>query len=360
MMQVTRTFLPERKSLEKYIDRIYKSHWLTNFGELEQELTKQLINFLEVDNLLLVSNGTLAMQVLYKALGLSGEVLTTPFSFVATTSSLVWENLKPVFVDIDPISLNMNPDFIVDQITEKTSAILPVHVFGRVCDVFSINQIAKDHDLKIIYDAAHAFNVYINDVDKKSNILNYGDASILSFHATKLFHTIEGGAIVTTDKNLIKECKKLINFGITGYDQIEGIGINAKMNEFSAAMGLSMLENIEYIMEQRQKVFDAYVVRLPRKNMLECISSASSNNSYMPILLQTEEECLRTRDNLLKENINPRRYFYPSLDTLSYTSKQYCPISRDISKRILCLPMYDSLTIEQIDKICAVVVEVAS
>lgn len=354
MINVTKTHLPERAKLDKYIDKIYQSSWLTNFGQLEQELTHRLKEFLEVDNLLLTSNGTLAMQVAYKALGLTGEVITTPFSFVATTSSLTWENLTPIFADIDPVSLNLDPRQIEDKITTATSAILPVHVFGRACEVDQIQDIANKHKLKVFYDAAHAFNVKMNN---GINILNYGDASTLSFHATKIFHTIEGGAVISKDANLIKECKKLINFGITGYDKVEGQGTNCKMNEFAAAMGLAVLDNIDYIMAERERVDARYRELLPQEVLLQVIHTANNNHAYFPVLFKDETECLKVRDNLLANEIMPRRYFYPSLDTLDYVGIQYCYISRDIASRILCLPMYDSLSNQEISKICNIVNE---
>ncbi len=352
MINVTKPFLPFRESFDKYVDRIYQTNWLTNFGPLERELTEKLKQYLNVEHLLLVNNGTLAMQVLYRALGLKGEVLTTPFSFVATTSTLVWENLKPKFVDIDMHSLNINPNLLESQITNKTSAILPVHVFGRACDVWQIQEIADKHNLKVVYDAAHAFNVTTHE---NKNILSYGDASTLSFHATKLFHTIEGGAIIAKDEAVIKECKKLINFGITGYDRIEGVGTNSKMNEFAAAMGLAVLENIDNIMAERQRVNETYN-QLINTNLLPTkIETASNNFSYYPVLLKDENACLNVRDNLLANEIMPRRYFYPSLNTLDYVKYQSCPVSEDISKRILCLPMYPSLTKDELIKIADVV-----
>lgn len=352
MINVTKPFLPVRESFDKYVDRIYQSNWLTNFGPLERELTEKLKQYLNVENLLLVNNGTLAMQVLYRALGLKGEVLTTPFSFVATTSTLVWEGLKPKFVDIDSTSLNIDPSLLESQITSKTSAILPVHVFGRACDVWQIQEVADKHNLKVIYDAAHAFNVTTHE---NKNILSYGDASTLSFHATKLFHTIEGGAIIAKDETVIKECKKLINFGITGYDRIEGVGTNSKMNEFAAAMGLAVLENIDNIMAERQRVHETYNRMINPELPPSKIETASSNFSYYPILLKDETACLNARDNLLANEIMPRRYFYPSLNTLNYVKYQKCPVSENISKRVLCLPMYPSLTNEDIGKICKIV-----
>lgn len=352
MINVTKPFLPVRESFDKYVDRIYQTSWLTNFGPLEHELTEKLKQYLNVEHLLLVNNGTLALQTIYRALGLKGEVLTTPFSFAATTSTLLWEYLKPKFVDIDVKSFNLNPHLIEQQINAKTSAILPVHVFGRACDVWQIQEIADKYNLKVIYDAAHAFNVITHE---NKNILSYGDASTLSFHATKLFHTIEGGAIIAKDENVIKECKKLINFGITGYDRIEGIGINCKMNEFAAAMGLAVLENIDNIMEERQRVSETYD-QLVNINLLPSkIDSASNNYSYYPILLKDESTCLNVRDSLLSNDIMPRRYFYPSLNTLDYVRYQPCPISEDTVKRILCLPMYPSLTKEELTKIADII-----
>jgi len=234
MINVTKTHLPDIDRYKAYIDRIYRSGWITNNGALVQELEEKLKEYLGVRNILLVSNGTLALQICYKALGLTGEAITTPFSFVATTSSLVWEGLSPVFVDISPETLNMDPDRIEEAIRPETSCIVPVHVFGNGCDVEKIGQIAKKHHLKVVYDAAHAFGVKYNG----ESILNYGDVSILSFHATKFFHTIEGGAIVTGDDELYEKAKHMINFGITGPESIVGLGINGKMNEFQAAMGL--------------------------------------------------------------------------------------------------------------------------
>lgn len=353
MIPVTKPYLPLRKSFDKYVDLIYTSGWLTNFGPLEQQLMERLKEFLKVDNLLLTSNGTLALQALYKAFDLSGEVITTPFSFVATTSSLVWEKLLPQFADIDKDSFNIDPTLISQLIKPQTSAILPVHVFGRSCDVWSIENIAQKHNLKVIYDAAHAFNIYTTE---NKNILNYGDASILSFHATKLFHTIEGGAIVTRDAELIKECRKLINFGITGYDQINGMGTNCKMNEFSAAMGLAVLDNIDYILSERQRVHDTYNRCLNPELLPAKIDCATNNYSYYPILLKNEATLLHIRNNLLKHDIIPRRYFYPSLNTLNYLkTQQICPISENISSRILCLPIYDNLNTVQIHLICDLV-----
>lgn len=352
IITVTKSFLPSKEALNKYIDRIYVTNWLTNYGSLENELTERLKKFLNVDNLLLVNNGSLALQVLYRVLGIKNEVITTPFSFVATTSTLAWEGLMPKFVDIDPSSFNLDYRLIEQNITSNTSAILPVHVFGRACNVWEIDKIAQKYNLTVIYDAAHAFNVTTNE---NRNILTYGDASILSFHATKLFHTIEGGAIIVKDETLIKECKKLSNFGITGYDQIDGIGTNCKMNEFSAAMGLAVLDNINFIMEQRQRVSERYNKLINPIVIPDQVMLASVNYSYYPILLKNENQCLKVKDNLIANDIMPRRYFYPSLNTLNYIKYQPCPFSENIAQRILCLPMYPTLENENIEKICNIV-----
>ena len=226
MIPVTKSYLPNKENYKSYIDIIYENGWLTNRGELVRELERRLQAYLGVKNIILVANGSLALQIAYKALDLKGEVITTPFSFIATANTIAWEGLLPVFADIDPHSFNVDPKQIKDKITDKTSAIIPVHVFGNPCDIEGIQTIAYKHQLKVIYDAAHAFDVQY----KGKSVLNYGDVSTLSFHATKLFHTIEGGAIITNDNELSKKIRLLINFGITGPTSIESLGINAKMN----------------------------------------------------------------------------------------------------------------------------------
>lgn len=351
MINVTKTHLPPKEKFIEYVDKIYANGWITNNGELAQELEKKLQKYLGVEHLILVSNGTLALQIAYKALELKGEVITTPFSFVATTSSLVWEGLKPVFGDIDPETFNLDPEKIIPLITPRTSALLPVHVYGNPCNVMKIEEIAKQHRLKVVFDAAHAFGIKVNG----ESIFNFGDISTLSFHATKLFHTIEGGAIVTKDPELYKKIKKLINFGITGPDKIEGFGINAKINEFQAAMGLCVLDDIEKISQGRKRVYNRYQQKLSKNILPKQSSQENQNYSYYPILLRDESELLAIKKSLEDIQINTRRYFYPSLNTLDYVDKMSCPISENISKRILCLPMYDDLPDDIIDKICTLI-----
>jgi dTDP-4-amino-4,6-dideoxygalactose transaminase len=341
MINVTKTYLPNKEKYKKYIDEIYENGWLTNNGPLVQKLEKRLAEYLGVKNIVLVSNGTVALEIAYRTLGLKGFVITTPFSFVATTSSLVTNQLLPIFADIDKNSFNLDPRNIEKLITPNTSAILPVHVFGNACEVEEIEEIANKHDLKVIYDAAHAFDVKY----KEKSVLNYGDISTLSFHSTKLFHSIEGGALIINDDELVQKARYLINFGIKNAEEIPHLGTNAKMNEFEAAMGLCVLDDIEEIKQKRKDILENY--RKELKGLVqfqEQNENATENYSYFPVVFGHEAQLLKIQKALNEKEIFPRRYFYPSLDTLSYIEpKQECKISRDISKRILCLPIYTEL-----------------
>lgn len=341
MIHVTKTYLPNKKKYQKYVDEIFESGWITNSGPKVKELEKRLAEYLGVKNIVLVANGTVALEIAYRTLDLKGFVITTPFSFVATTSSLVTNNLLPIFADIDENTLNLNPKNIKKLITPNTSAILPVHVFGNACEVEEIEQIANRYNLKVIYDAAHAFDVDYKD----KSVLNYGDISTLSFHATKLFHTIEGGALIINDDSLVQKARHLINFGIENAESIPSLGTNAKMNEFEAAMGLCVLNEMENIKAKRKELYEMYKNELKDYVVFqEENENASENYSYFPIILKNEEQTLKIQKALNDEKIFPRRYFYPSLDTLSYIEPKQCtPISRDISKRILALPMYSEL-----------------
>ena len=341
MINVTKTYLPDKEKYKKYIDQIYANGWITNNGPLVKLLEKRLAEYLDVKNIVLVSNGTVALEIAYRALGIEGDVITTPFSFVATTSSLVTNGLNPIFADIDSQTLNMDPRNIEKLVTSYTSAIVPVHVFGNACEVEKIETIAKKHNLKIVYDAAHVFGVKY----KGESILNYGDISTLSFHATKIFHTIEGGALVINDDSLVEKARYLINFGIKNAEEIPELGTNAKMNEFEAAMGLCVLDDMQELNVKRQIVYEFYkkelegVVKFQEHN-----KDSTQNYSYFPIILESEEQLKKIEKALNLKDIFPRRYFYPSLDVLTYINpKQFCKISRDIASRILCLPMYAEL-----------------
>jgi dTDP-4-amino-4,6-dideoxygalactose transaminase len=344
-INVTKTYLPDRAKLDKYIDKIYSTAWVTNNGQLVKELTVRLEEYLGVQNLLLVASGTLALQITYKTLGVGGQAITTPFSFVATTSSLVWEGIEPIFVDIDPETFCIDSSKIEEAITPKTTAIVPVHVFGNACEVEKIEKIAQKYGLKTIYDGAHAFGVQYND----RSLLSYGDATILSFHATKLFHTIEGGAIIFRNKEDLERAKLMINFGINGPDSVVELGINAKMNEFQAAMGLCVLDEIDIILEQRAEIWNYYENTLKNQVQFQKRNCRCTNNySYFPVLLESEKKILKVTTAMNSLGIYPRRYFYPSLNTLKYL-KQWMPqkISENIATRVICLPIYAGLSVNR-------------
>jgi len=342
MINVTKTYLPSLEKYQEYVRQIFESGWLTNNGKFTQALEKRLAEYLDVPYVVLVSNGTLALQIAYRLLDIKNEAITTPFTFVATSSSMVWEGVQPIFADINANTFNIDASKVKEQITTKTSAIVAVHVFGNPCDNDSLSQISKECNIPIIYDAAHAFGVKY----KGESIAKLGDISTFSFHATKVFHTIEGGAIIVKDKAAYDKAKLLINFGIPGYDQISELGINAKMNEFQAAMGLCILDDLDSIIEGRKKVYERYLDELLHLNSLtfqQFNTEATNNYAYFPVVFQTEEVLLKVKENLNKSDIFPRRYFYPSLERLPYVKPQEAPISESISKRVLCLPLFGEL-----------------
>lgn len=341
MINVTKTYLPSKEKYKAYVDKIFENGWITNNGPMVKELELKLAEYLGVKNIVLVANGTVALEIAYRVLGIKGYVITTPFSFVATTSSLVTNGLKPIFADIDSETLNINPSNIEGLITQNTSAIVPAHIFGNICDVEKIGEISQKHKLKVIYDAAHAFNVKF----KGESVLKQGDVSTLSFHATKLFHTIEGGALIINDDVLVKKARYLINFGIKNQESIPELGTNAKMNEFEAAMGLCMLDEMEGTLKKRENIYARYKKELDGLVTFQEINPlASPCYSYFPVILKSEAQRIKIQDKLNQNDIFPRRYFFPSLDTLSYIEpKQVCPTSRDISGRILALPLYPEL-----------------
>lgn len=353
MINVTKTYLPDKDKYKTYVDEIFANGWLTNNGPLVQKLEKRLAEYLGVKNIVLVSNGTIALEIAYRTLELKGFVITTPFSFVATTSSLVTNGLLPIFADIDEKTFNLNPKNVEKLITPNTSAILPVHVFGNACEVEEIEEIAKRYNLKVIYDAAHAFDVKY----KEKSVLNYGDISTLSFHSTKLFHSIEGGALIINDDELVQKARYLINFGIKNTEEIPHLGTNAKMNEFEAAMGLCVLDDIEEIKQKRKVIVENYREEL--KGLVEFHKqnkNSTENYSYFPVVFESELQLLKVQKALNEENIFPRRYFYPSLDSLTYIEpKQVMSISRDISEKIVCLPIYAELEKEVQNRIIDII-----
>ena len=347
---VTKSFLPPREEFDAYVDKIWQRGQLTNSGPLLQEIEERVSSYLGVNYFQFVTNGTSALMIAIRALDLIGsEIITTPFSYVATTSSILWEQCTPVFVDINPNTLCIDPDKIESAITSKTKAIMAVHVFGSPCDIDAIGVIAKKHNLKVIYDGAHAFGARYNG----KSLLNYGDISICSFHATKLFHTIEGGCIVSKDADINAKVDLLKRFGHDG-DEHFTLGINAKANEFQAAMGLSNLPYISKIIQKRKQLYDLYEARLAGTFQTLKIQEESEHNyGYYPVIFSSQEEAMRMMSKLADCNIFPRRYFFPSLNTLPYlTTHQDCPISEDISQRILCLPLYYDLSPSVVNEIC--------
>jgi dTDP-4-amino-4,6-dideoxygalactose transaminase len=355
MINVTKSYLPEREKFKQYVDRIFDSGWLTNNGCYVQELQRRLCDYLGVRNLLLVANGTLALQIAYKLLNLSGKVITTPFTFVATISSQVWEGLEPIFVDIDRDTFNIDPNLVERAITAEVAALVPVHVFGNPCSVEALAEIAHRNKIKVIYDAAHAFGIQY----KGRSILDFGDISILSFHSTKVFHTIEGGALIIKDEQLYEKAKLMINFGIPGLDNIIELGINAKMNEFQASMGLCILDDLELVRARRQAVYEYYAANLPHNLKTQRWNVYATNNyGYFPVVFENEALLLKVKDDLEKLGIKPRRYFHPSLEKLCYLQgRPPMPNSDQLAGRILCLPLFDSLAKQDQDVIIRVMRE---
>ena len=347
MINVTKTFLPPMEEYTNYLQRAYDKVWLTNRGELVKELEENLKNYLGVEHLTLTTNGTLPIQIAIKALELEGEIITTPFSYVATTTAIVWENCKPVFVDIEEDYLTIDPNKIEKAITDRTSAILATHVFGNPCDVEAIEEIAKKHNLKVIYDAAHCFGVKY----KGQSLFNYGDISTCSFHATKIFHTGEGGCFITKDEELHHKLFYHHNFGHETPTSFNGVGTNAKMSELQAAMGLAVFDHIDEILENRKKVVEKYDELLDQTSLqkLKIRPETEWNYHYYPVIFDSEAQLLKVMQAMNEENIFPRRYFYPSLNTLEYVNNNSMKISESIASRILCLPLSSELLISEVN-----------
>jgi dTDP-4-amino-4,6-dideoxygalactose transaminase len=359
MINVTKAFLPPRKEFDKFIDGIWERVHLTNHGPLVFELEEKLKAYLGVKYFYFLNNGTIALQLAIKALDLEGEIITTPFSYVATTSSIVWENARPVFVDIELRQLTIDVSKIEAAITPTTSAILATHVYGIPCNVDEIERIAQKYKLKVIYDAAHGFGVKY----RNKPLLNYGDISTISFHATKLFHTVEGGGVATNNDELAHRLAYMRNFGHKGQEEFWGVGINGKNSEFHAAMGLSNFPHIDSILNSRKNLsmlydlsFEELGVRLQRPSIPD---HTEYNFSYYPVLLESEKQLLQVRDSLNAAYIYPRRYFFPSLDKLPYLDKgKDFPVAESIASRVLCLPLYYDLTEDSIKQICTIIAKI--
>lgn len=354
MIPVTKPFLPPIEDYKKYLDDIWSRNWLTNMGPLASKLEMTLKDYLSVNHLLYVTNGTVALQLAIKALDLNGEIITTPFSFVATTSSIVWEGCKPRFVDIDPQTLNIDPSKIEEAIGPDTSAILATHVYGNPCDVEAIDKIAKKHNLKVIYDGAHAFGVKVNG----KSIFEYGDISTCSLHATKLYHSAEGGLVITKDSELLKKMAYMRNFGISGYSSFSDLGLNGKNSELHAAMGLVNFDWLERIISRRLEITERYLKNLKdlKARVPVWHKNSNQNGAYLVYVLESEDLLLKIKSTLDSFEIFTRRYFYPSLSSsLPYLSPVDMEITDDIAKRVLCLPLYYELTNDEVDWICRLI-----
>lgn len=355
---VTRPHLPDRRTFDRYLDRIWENRWLTNDGQILGEFTQAIQDRTKADRVTLFTNGHLALEAALQALGLTGEVITTPYTFASTAHAIVRCGLKPVFCDIKPDDMTIDPQKIEPLITKDTAAILPVHVYGHCCDVIALEQIAHAHGLKLIYDAAHAFDETLAN----EHLVNFGDVSMVSFHATKIMNTIEGGALFYHDQSLQRRFELLRNFGIRGETVIECVGGNAKMNEFQAAMGLCNLQDFDGSVERRKVITAHYRARLEGKDGVHLfypdhLKDFTYNYSYMPILID-EKAFGASRDAvyeaLMGKQIYSRRYFYPLLtNTQAYKGISACvPVAQWTSEHILCLPDYDDLSEEDIDRVC--------
>lgn len=361
-IMVTKSSMP---TLEEYVNEIkdlWDTHWLTNMGSHHKSLENKLKEYLMVENVSLFSNGHMALELAIQAMNLTGEVITTPFTFVSTTHAIVRNGLKPVFCDINRDDYTMDVEKIEELITDKTSAIIPVHVYGNVCNVEEIDKIAKKHNLKVIYDAAHAFGVTY----KGKGIGNFGDASMFSFHATKVFNTIEGGAICYGDDDYGLDLYRLKNFGIRNEVVVDSIGANAKMNEFQAAMGICNLRHIDDEIEKRKIVAKRYIKNLKEVKGIKlpgCQKDVKKNYAYFPVLFD-KKIFGQTRDDvyeeLKKHNIMTRKYFYPLTNDMDcykcYFDVNSTPVAKYVSSRILTLPLYADLELENVDRICEMII----
>lgn len=358
---VTRSSMPSLEEYIKEIRPIWESHWLTNMGPKHKELQRKLEEYLAVNHVELLTNGHMALELTLQALNLQGEVITTPFTFASTTHAIVRNGLEPVFCDIDPVTYTMDVAKLEDLITDRTCAIMPVHVYGNICDIEEIERIARKYGLKVIYDAAHTFG----ETYKGKGIGSYGDASCFSFHATKVFNTIEGGAVCYHNEQLGKRLYELKNFGIHGPEEVDAVGANAKMNEFCAAMGLCNLRHVDEEIVKRQKVAERYREHLnnvPGLQLNVQQADVKPNYAYFPVVFD-EKVFGASRnevfDALGKNGINARKYFYPLTNTFACFRNRYdadqTPVARRISERVLTLPLYADLALEDVDRISRVI-----
>ena len=358
---VTRSSMPSMDEFFDEVKNIWDSHWLTNMGPKHKQLQAELRDYMGVENIELFTNGHMAIELTLQAMNLQGEVITTPFTFASTTHAIVRNGLEPVFCDIDPVTFTMDPEKLEKLITDRTSAILPIHVYGNICNVEEIERIAHKYELKVIYDACHTFG----ETYKGKGVGSFGDASCFSFHATKVFNSIEGGAVTFRDKRLENILYELKNFGIHGPEEVSAVGANAKMNEFCAAMGLCNLRHLESEIEKRQKVAERYRSHLEGVEGLQLNvvqDGVKSNYAYFPVIFEEKvfgASRSEVFDALAEQGIGARKYFYPLTNTFSAFHRKYdvnqTPVALHLSKRVLTLPMYADLSLENVDRICEII-----
>ena len=359
---VTQPFLPPLEEFTPYLEKIWESKILTNGGPFHQQLEKELCDYLGVKHISLFTNATIGLVTALQALRITGEVITTPYSFVATAHSLLWNGIKPVFVDVDPDTLNLDPSKIEAAITPQTTAIMPVHCYGHPCDVAAIQKIADNYNLKVIYDAAHAFGVQCHC----GSVLNHGDLSVLSFHATKVFNTFEGGAIISPDEKTKIRIDQLKNFGHVGETNVVAPGINGKMSEINATFGLLQLKHIDLALQKRKAIDAAYREKLKNIQGIHCLDDSGelvANYAYFPILVKGDYPITRDELNqrLKDEGINPRRYFYPLITEfpmyrgLPSANRDNLPTASTASAQVLCLPIYPDLPIAAVEEVARII-----
>lgn len=359
IIQVTKSSMPPFEEYIYEIKGLWESHWLTNMGEKHLELEDKLNDYLKTNNITLFTNGHLALECAIAALNLTGEVITTPYTFVSTTHAIVRNGLKPVFCDINPEDYTIDVTQIEELITEKTSAIIPVHVYGNVCNIEEIQKIADKHNLRVIYDAAHTFGVTVNGV----GIGNFGDVSMFSFHATKVFNTIEGGALTYNNPKLQQVLNDIKNFGITSPETIEYVGGNAKMNEFQAAMGLCNLRHIDEEINKRKLIVDRYIENLSKIEgiiLSKPQNGVNSNYAYFPVVFDGfKKDRNQVFEELKENNIIARKYFYPLTNAVECYQDEYnvddTPVAKHIAEHVLTLPLYSDLRLEDVDRICEII-----
>lgn len=358
---VTRSSMPELDEYMNEIADMWETHWLTNMGPKHKQFQQKLQEYMNVDNIDLFTNGHMALELTLQAMNLQGEVITTPFTFASTTHAIIRNGLTPVFCDIDPVTFTIDTDKLESLVTDRTCAIMPVHVYGNICNIEEIERIAHKHELKVIYDAAHTFG----ETYKGQGIGSFGDASCFSFHATKVFNSIEGGAVCFKDKRLGDILYELKNFGIHGPEEVSAVGANAKMNEFCAAMGLCNLRHVDEEIAKRKKVVERYRSHLEgieglQLNVIQ--KDVEPNYAYFPVIFEEKQfgaSRAEVFDKLAENGIGARKYFYPLTNTFSAFHRQFdvleTPVALHISKRVLTLPLYADLSMEDVDRICEII-----